>query len=196
MQKKLILDLCGGTGAWSKPYADDPSYEVRVVDPLSGGGLDVRFFPHQPQRVHGILAAPPCTHFSGSGARWWAGKGEEALLEGLSVVDACMRIIMVQDPIWWVLENPVGRLNNYLGKPNGYFHPCDFCGLADNPDEDNYTKKTALWGNFAWPMFEGHPNGDPPDKKKIHWASPGPDRWKIRSVTPQGFARAFKEANP
>ena len=28
--KKIILDLCGGTGAWSKPYAD-AGYDVRVI---------------------------------------------------------------------------------------------------------------------------------------------------------------------
>ena len=27
---KIILDLCGGTGAWSKPYKD-AGYDVRVV---------------------------------------------------------------------------------------------------------------------------------------------------------------------
>ena len=196
MQKKLILDLCGGTGAWSKPYADDPSYEVVIVDPLGTSKSDVRLFTHQNLKVHGILAAPPCTHFSGSGARWWKGKGDEALLEGLSVVDACMRIIKVQEPVWWCLENPVGRLNDYLGKPRMYMHPCDFAGYSDDPDGDNYTKKTALWGVFKVPRAKAHPQLVAPDKTKIHWASPGPDRWKIRSVTPQGFARAFKEANP
>jgi hypothetical protein len=28
--KKIILDLCGGTGAWSKPYKD-AGYDVRVI---------------------------------------------------------------------------------------------------------------------------------------------------------------------
>lgn len=27
---KLILDLCGGTGSWSKPYRD-AGYDVRVI---------------------------------------------------------------------------------------------------------------------------------------------------------------------
>lgn len=27
---KIILDLCGGTGSWSKPYRDN-GYEVRVA---------------------------------------------------------------------------------------------------------------------------------------------------------------------
>ena len=193
-QKKIILDLCGGTGGWSKPYQDDPTYEVHIVDPLNGG-IDVRLAKFQSYKVHGILAAPPCTHFSGSGARWWSSKGDTALLEGLSVVDACLRLILLYQPKWWALENPVGRLNDYLGKPVGYFHPWEFNGYADNPREDDYTKKTALWGEFTWPTKK-HTYCGGTDKTKIHYASPGPDRWKIRSVTPQGFAKAFKEANP
>ena len=27
---KIIIDLCGGTGSWSKPYKDD-GYDVRVI---------------------------------------------------------------------------------------------------------------------------------------------------------------------
>lgn len=27
---KIILDLCGGTGSWSKPYRD-AGYDVRVI---------------------------------------------------------------------------------------------------------------------------------------------------------------------
>lgn len=28
--KKIILDLCGGTGAWSRPYKEN-GYDVRVI---------------------------------------------------------------------------------------------------------------------------------------------------------------------
>lgn len=45
---KIILDLCGGTGSWSKPYKEAgydvrlitlPEYDVLTYDPpLSGGG--------------------------------------------------------------------------------------------------------------------------------------------------------------
>ena len=35
---KIILDLCGGTGAWSKPYQDaeavygnDPNYQLTII---------------------------------------------------------------------------------------------------------------------------------------------------------------------
>lgn len=134
MEQKIILDLCGGTGSWSKPYRE-AGYKVQVIDLERGD--DVRLYI-PPRRVYGILAAPPCTHFSASGARWWAEKGNLALAEGLSVVDACLRIIYQAKPKFWALENPVGRLTHYLGKPKLIFNPCDY--------GDPYTKKTCLWG--------------------------------------------------
>ena len=77
---KIILDLCGGTGAWSKPYKD-AGYDVRLITLpqfdiretfMRGDGYLI--FPMAKQygdtmlidkkRVYGILAAPPCTMFS------------------------------------------------------------------------------------------------------------------------------------
>ena len=187
--KPVILDLCGGTGAWSMPYAESGRYDVKIIDPQEWlpddpGTGDVRLYEF-PGEVHGVLAAPPCTHLSSSGARWWEGKGEGALLEALSVVDACMRIILVTNPKWWALENPVGRLRRFIGPPTLIFDPCDF--------GDPYTKKTLLWGSFKEP--ERSPV-KPEAKSRIHWMAPGPERARMRSKTPQGFAKAFYEANP
>ena len=79
MDKKIILDLCGGTGGWSKFYNEDKNYDVRIIDFNEWGENnfdgDIRFFKKIKEPVYGILAAPPCTHFAGSGARWWKGKG-------------------------------------------------------------------------------------------------------------------------
>lgn len=177
--KPIILDLCGGTGAWSKPYKE-AGYDVRVI---TLPGQDVRLYK-PPKDVHGILSAPPCTHLSGSGARWWKEKGEEALLEALSIVDACLRIIMVSKPKWWCLENPVGRLTQYLGKPKMYFQPHEY--------GDPYTKKTCLWGDFTIPKKN---NVEPTEGGKIWRMPPSEDRPMLRSITPSGFAKAFMEAN-
>ncbi len=153
---------------------------------------DVRTY-HPPENVYGILAAPPCTHFAGSGARWWKAKGQEKLLEGLAIVDACMRIILISKPVFWALENPVGRLVHYLGKPKMYFNPCDF--------GDAYTKKTCLWGNF------NIPKQNPVEPIFITRAgkrySPIAARTggksaktkELRSITPPGFAKAFFNSN-
>lgn len=188
---KLILDLCGGTGSWSKYYQASKDYEVIIVDPFGDetqyGTLikeDVRLYV-PPEAVHGVLAAPPCTHLAGSGARWWADKGDEALLEAMSVVDACLRIIWMTKPKWWALENPVGRLRRYLGKPNLIFNPYYY--------GDPTIKRTCLWGDFTMPKR----NDVEPIEGQVLWKLwPSEDRARLRSITPNGFAKAFFEANP
>lgn len=186
----LILDLCGGTGSWSKPYRE-AGYEVIVVDPdapeIAGCRVeraDVRTWV-PPARVHGILAAPPCTHLAGSGARWWKQKGEGALVEGLSVVDACLRIVWRLRPAWWALENPVGRLARYLGHAQLIFDPWEY----GHPT----IKRTCLWGEFRIP--ERTPV-EPTRGQAVWRMGPSPDRARLRSITPPEFADAFFRANP
>lgn len=184
-----ILSLCDYTGTWSQPYKD-AGYEVVQVDIQHG--QDLRLFKY-PGEVHGIIAQPPCTHFAGSGARWWASKGDQAIIEGLQIVDACLRLVAVCEPSWWVLENPVGRLKDYIGPHAQTFHPFEYGMYADNPEDDAYTKRTCLWGKFNMP--EKAPI-EPTLGSKMHLVPPGPDRANIRSATPQGWARAFFKANP
>lgn len=177
-----VLSLCDYTGEWSRPYREG-GYDVIQVDIKRG--LDVRLFEALPHPVRGVLAAPPCTEFAGSGARWWADKGQGPLLDGLSIVDACMRIIAVHDPVWWVLENPVGRLAKYLGPARHSFQPADY--------GDPYTKKTCLWGRFVMPTKRPV---EAVEGSRMWKLPPSPERAALRSVTPAGFARAFYEANP
>lgn len=191
MKPKIILDLCGGTGAWSRPYRE-AGYDVRIIDPQvwrqgEGGTGDVRLmlFLAKREKPHGILAGPPCTDFSASGARWWASKGQERLLDALSIADACARIILYHQPEWWALENPVGRLSRYIGPPAYTFHPCDH--------GDPYTKRTLIWGAFTKPR---RTPVAPTEGSKMHLLSPSPERALLRSATPPGFAQAFFEANP
>jgi hypothetical protein len=176
---RLILDLCGGTGSWSQPYAD-AGYQVHIIDLPD----DVRLLERPRVDVYGILAAPPCTVFASSGARWPRTVNE--MREGLSVVDACLRLIAVCEPRWWALENPIGRLVRYLGEPALYFDPCDY--------GDAWTKRTCIWGRFAKPRKR-----PVPAKEFWGWRMLGgkSERTKrLRSMTPPGFARAFFEANP
>lgn len=180
---RIILDLCGGSGAWSRPYVD-AGYDVRVITLPE---CDVRLY-ESPGDVHGILAAPPCTHLARSGARWWRGKGESALLESMSIVDACLRIILVSNPVWWALENPVGRISKYLGEPHLKFDPYHY--------GDPWTKRTWVWGRFNIPA---RAPVEPVQGDRT--SSIGPtksyfDRSARRSITPSGFARAFFESNP
>ena len=181
--ERLILSLCDHSGAWSQPYLD-AGYRVDRVD-IKTDGRDVRLLKMPSDPVWGVLAAPPCTVFANSGARW--PRTDAEMVEGLSVVDACIRLVMATRPRWWALENPIGKLSRYLGEPAWTFQPFWF--------SDPYTKATHLWGDFTVPtrrpVF-------PKEGSKMHTQYGGKsERTKAaRSVTPAGFARAFFEANP
>jgi len=178
---RIILHLCSGTGAMSKNYKEN-GYIVIPIEIKDGH--DVRLLQYMGVQVYGILAEPPCTHLAGSGARWWKEKGEEALLESLAVVDACLRAVVIYKPHFWCLENPVGRLVHYLGKPKMYYQPWEY--------GDPWTKKTCLWGEFNIPKKNPV---EPIEGSKIHLMPPSKDRAMLRSITPSGFAKAFYEAN-
>lgn len=183
--EKVILSLCDRTGNWSRPYLN-AGYQVIRVDLQEG--QDARLLRHLGEPVHGILAAPPCTHFARSGAPHWARKGEAELLDGLSVADACLRAVAIYRPTWWALENPVGRLQDYLGPPVWKFDPCDF--------GDPWTKRTWLWGHFTPPVPLFAPTARrrvEPTEGDVTTRTRGKT---ARSATPEGFARAFFEANP
>lgn len=179
----MILDLCAGSGAWSKPYKE-AGYHVLRVD--LARGFDVRLFEKPDYRVRGILAAPPCNKFSR--ARMMRGfPTKEEWIAALAIVDACLRVITVCQPRWWALENPDGWLKKWLGKPALIFNPCDY--------GDPWTKKTCLWGSFKEPVRH-------PTKPIGSWVRAGKGRIRLsrkgpeRAITPAGFARAFFEANP
>lgn len=178
MPRRIILDLCGGSGSWSRPYAE-AGYDVRLI---TLPAHDVRLQEWLPL-VWGILAAPPCTVFASSGARW--PRTPEQIRDALSVVDACLRLIHCCRPAWWALENPVGTLRRYLGPPDLIIQPFHY--------GDPYTKRTCLWGRFTVPRKTRVP---PTTTSPIHHMPPGPDRAAKRAITPSGFARAFFAANP
>lgn len=121
-----ILSLFDHTGTWSQPYRDN-GYHVTQID-YQNTGQDVRLLTLNdlPTHIRGIMAAPPCTVFASSGARW--PRSNEDMIEGLSCVDAALRLVQVFNPAWWVIENPIGKLARYLGKPRMYFNPCDYAG--------------------------------------------------------------------
>jgi len=209
--RKIILDLCGGTGSWSKPYKE-AGYDVRLITLPDN---DVRTYK-PPKNVYGILAAPPCTMFSFCRTR---AKTLRDLKKGMECVRACLNIIwsyieIKQDtakktlPLkFWALENPnYGFLKNFLGKPAFIFDPWEF--------GDGYQKRTALWGYFNEPNKNPIPMTKEVKKslkgnkvmnttkfdylksKEIHPEAFGKlTRQERRSITPAGFAMAFFQAN-
>ena len=182
---KIILDLCGGTGAWSKPYKEAGYEVINVTLPEH----DVRLFPSMDFTVYGILAAPPCTHFSF--ARTTA-KTPRDILGALAIVDACLRITMVCKPTFWCLENPKDMLRDYLGQPRITIQPYWF--------GDRYSKQTDLWGEFNIPKFSPiRLTAEEIHQARQHSRKPpkelGLTQADRRAITPKGFAQAFYEAN-
>lgn len=174
-----ILDLCGGTGAWSKPYAD-AGYDVEIVDPLHDG-RDARLLQRLSAHIHGILAAPVCTVFSYARNRYPPTDAE--ILRALSLVDACHRIIAVQRPTWWALENPRNKLRRYLGPARLEFYQWEYGDAGHKP--------TCIWGDFTVPAKQPKPRTKPSTfRTKKENASPKD------AITPMGFARAFYGVNP
>ena len=108
---KIILDLCGGTGSWSKPFKEN-GYDVRLITLPE---YDVRSYK-PPLKVYGILAAPPCTEFSVLNCKAEPRQRDEQ--SGLQIVQACLRIISQCTVEGFVsIENPRGFLRNHLGNP-------------------------------------------------------------------------------
>lgn len=197
VNERIILDLCGGTGEWSKPYAD-AGYDVRNI---TLPDYDVQtYIP--PENVYGILAAPPCPMFSFCRTN---AKQPRDLKNAFNVVLACLKVIwdcqykLAKDtqkhpPIrFWALENPIrGMLSWFLGKPCYVFNPYDF--------GDDYKKHTALWGWFKEPKKQpikcSKPKFDHLTTKEICGEYYEKYNRQIRrSITPPGFAKAFFEAN-
>lgn len=180
VEQRIILDLCGGTGAWSRPFKD-AGYDVRNI---TLPDYDVRTYV-PPENVYGILAAPPCTYF----CRMRMCRGcptDEQFAEGLSIVDACLRIVWRCNPQFWALENPQGYLSRWLGVPVLKFNPCDY--------GDPWTKRTWLWGIFKIPKKKPVKSISPYIHRKKGKRGVS-EQNKYNAITPPGFAKAFFEAN-
>lgn len=120
---------------------------------------------------------PPCTHLAVSGAKHFHRK-QAVQAEALAFVQALM-----DAPFPHALENPISIISSRIRKPDQIIQPWQF-GHGE-------TKKTCLW-------LKGLPKLEPTDvvagrEARVHRMPPGPDRWKKRSLTYAGIARAMAE---
>lgn len=150
----------------------------------------------------GYCVPPPCTDFAVSGAQYWKAKDADGRTEkSLAIITAIQWIINDLKPAWWALENPVGRLKEWMGPPSWSFNPCDYAGYLPEGDEreaNRYTKKTLIWGNAKKPWPKPlDPIRACAQGSWIQTLGGKSERTKeLRSMTPLGFAKAFKEINP
>lgn len=153
--------------------------------------------------VYGIIAAPTCTMFSL--ARTTA-KTPRDFDSGMKLVKKCLEIIWFcrasteSNLTFWALENPLGYLRQFLGRPSFSFSPDEY--------GECYTKHTDLWGYFNHPkknpykLNEGEQlrscrnNRVLPELPKDYIMPKGWNRQAARrSMTSSKFAEAFYKAN-
>jgi site-specific DNA-cytosine methylase len=159
-----------GDDAWScdlLPAEDDSPHHVKGdCRDLLDMGWDI------------LIAHPPCTHLAVSGARWFAEKRTEQA-EALEFV----RTLLGAPVPCIALENPISIISSKIRKPDQIIQPWQF-GHGE-------TKATCLWLKnlpklAATDIVDGR-------EARIHKMSPGPDRWKLRSLTFAGIAAAMAE---
>ena len=157
-----------------------PHYQGDVLD-LAGERWDL------------VIAHPPCTYLANSGVRWlytnptrW-----QDMLEG---ADFFRRMFAFNTPMLAV-ENPVqhkwAKLAHGMGEPTQTVQPYEY----GHPE----TKRTALWLRGLPPLtatddVRAEMAALPKSvSNRIHYASPGPDRWKARSTAYAGIAAAMAD---
>ena len=151
-----------------------------------------------PERWDLIIAHPPCTYLTSSGARWfdverYGDKAREREREREMAFDFFLSFVFADcDKI--AIENPVGYINTHFRKPDQIYNPYDFAGETE-------CKKTCLW-------LKGLPKLKPTqnlpvekrtkniwkavfDGKQYRWNDPAVAT--LRSKTPVGVAEAMAE---
>ena len=125
-----------------------------------------------------MIAHPPCTHLAVSGARWFKDKKEEQA-EALDFV----RLLM-EAPIKHIaIENPISIISSHIRKPDQIIHPWQH-GHGE-------TKATCLWLKNL-PLLQPT-NVVEGRESRIHKMPPSADRWKKRSETYIGIAKAMAQ---
>jgi site-specific DNA-cytosine methylase len=125
-----------------------------------------------------LIAHPPCTHLSVSGARWFKGKRDEQA----HALGFAMQVFA--SPIERIaLENPISILSSHWRKPTQIIQPWQF-GHGE-------TKATCLW-------LKNLPNLQPTNlvdgrEPRTHFMPGGANQGRERSRTMAGIAAAMAD---
>lgn len=135
-----------------------------------------------------MIAHPPCTDLAVSGARHFPAKQAD----GRQAAALDFVRLLLNAPVPRIaVENPVSIISSRIRKPTQYVHPWWF----GHPE----SKKTGLWLNNLPPLVPTNNVYDqmmslpPAERNRVHYMSPGPDRWRERSRTFRGLAAAMAD---
>jgi len=137
-----------------------------------------------------VIAFPPCTHLSVSGARYWKEKQNDGRQQ--RAIDFFLMFANLRHVPKVAIENPIGIISTFWRKPDQIIQPWQF----GHPE----SKATCLWlknlpklqsTNILRKPESGHWNNQ--TKSGQNKLAPSKDRAKIRSRTYQGIAKAMAE---
>jgi len=151
--------------------------------------------PHLEDGWDLMIAHPPCTYLTNAGVchlhsvptrlgnlpkvhgaeRWEAMRQAAAFFNTLKA--APIQRIAIENPI------PHKYARALIGNYAQRYQPWQF--------GDGETKATCLWLKNLPPLMDTIT--DTRRERRVHLATPSPDRWKVRSRTPQGVAEAMAE---
>ena len=157
-----------------------PHYQGDVVDILNDG-WDL------------MIAHPSCTYLCSSGLHWnkrvegRQAKTDEALEFVRTLLNAPIEKI--------ALENPIGCISSQIRKPDQFIQPYEY--------GEDASKRTCLWLKNLKPLTPTKYIEPRIVNGKKRWANqtdsgqnklgPSEDRWKLRSLTYQGWADAMAQ---
>ena len=133
-----------------------------------------------------MIAHPPCTDLSVSGAAWFAKK--RLVGQQQASVSFFMRLAKLSIPRI-AIENPVCIMSTLWRKPDQVIQPWMFGHMEQ--------KATCLWLKNTPPLVQTNnvkeemmklPKNE---RERLHYLPPSEDRWKLRSETFQGIADAM-----
>lgn len=136
-----------------------------------------------------MIAHPPCQHLAVSGARYFAEKRADGRQQ--AAIDFFMALARANIPKICI-ENPVSIMSSEWRKPDQIIQPWWF----GHPE----SKSTCLWLKGLNPLKPTNklelPESGRWDNQTASGQNklpPSKDRWKIRSRTYQGIAKAMAE---
>lgn len=179
-----------GHDAWScdllPTERPGPHYQGDVLD-IIDNGWDL------------LVGHPPCTYLANSGVRWLWIKGpdgtrapnttrwrnmDDAATFFRTLLDAPIPRVAIENPVMHGhAAKIVGRRQDQVVQPWMFGHP--------------EQKATCLWlknlpklepTNDVREAMKALPDSE---RQRVFWATPSPDRWKERSITLPGIAKAM-----
>lgn len=147
-----------------------------------------------------MVAHPPCTRLCNSGVRWLhkapPGKTLSEMWEQLDQGAELFSKLWNADVPRVAIENPVmhkhakARIKNFEPFTQSV-QPYEFADSVEA--EDNVSKRTCLWLRNLPPLIKTGTLTRETARHDIHNASPGKDRWKVRSKFHKGIAEAMAD---